>query len=775
MKKSILLLFAFLATMVAQAQPADVPTVTTTDNVYPLYVNGGQNGFQFYDWGGGTGTAATVNGTNVYQISNFAYFGCGFNKVDVSNKKYFHIDVYPMQDMTLAAVMICRNEADNANEGEKGVDLPALTANQWNSIDIPVQDYLDIDALLTRLYQIKLVSKVVAHSPGFAASDGFENADRTCTFYIGNEYFYGTRVTDTQAPVLTQAEATTVNGNDVTLTLNATDDNANITYTITDAANNKTYTAYGKAGTATTTTITGLEGNTSYSFTVQASDMGSNKSNTMTVDFTTPAGFVLTSAPAPTTDASKVKSLFSDAYTPATAYNIGGWGQATQYEVKQVGADNIIHMTKFNYEGFEFTSDLDLSDMNMVHIDVLPRQAMKMRLTPIMRGGAPTENPIELGTLVPNQWNSINLPLSKIGLDFANYKAFQLKLDWGSSSDEVYVDNIYFYNDGQGGFTFNVSNNTATVTGDLTADNVAQINEADVMYIDLTGVTSVADGVKITPKHKNALIAVTGTHGDTNVAADKYVALAGTPNMVVQDTWLFPVTKLQIIDEPTEPQWMGERTVNTDIKFISTGNTGYKVTRAIPAHTFVTSYTTSVVDNLPAGITAWEATGYDGTISFNKVNTMAAFFPYVLYNSNDVATDFSFEGTGDFALLGWSTSNVAAHAVGSASFQGNFANKLTDGVQWILQNNTGTGSAEESVVFKQANGATITAFRAYFTGLTAPAAAKFNNFGEVTGINNVNVQAAGNGKVYSINGAEVNAAHLQKGIYIVNGKKMIIK
>jgi hypothetical protein len=417
--------------------------------------------------------------------------------------------------------------------------------------------------------------------------------------------------------------------------------------------------------------------------------------------------------------------------------------------------------------------------MNYLHIDVLPRQAMTMGITPIMRVGSPVENSTSLGTLTADQWNSIDIPLSKIGLDFANYAAFQLKLDKGAGSDEVYVDNIYFYNNGQGNFFVETANGVATVGGDLTADNVTQVNDADAMFIDLTGVASVAEGVTLSPKHKNALIAVTGTHGDTNVAAAKYAALAGTPNMVVQDIWLFPVTQIQITDAPTEPQWMGQRAVNQDVKFISTGSTGYKVTRVIPAKSFVTTYTTAAVNiaDLPAGLTAWEATGYDGTaITFAKAGTIAAFFPYVLYNANDAEVTFSFAGTGDFNLNGWATGNVAAHAVGSANFQGNLASMATDGSQWILQNATGTGSADESVVFKKGTGATITAFRAYFTGIAENTTAKFNGFDTPTGITHHDAGTAAQGKVYNVNGMEMtNTGHLPKGIYVTNGKKFVVK
>ncbi|MGI6242306.1 MAG: hypothetical protein ACOYJK_02020 [Prevotella sp.] len=784
MKKTLLLLVALISMLTVKAQPTDVPAVSADDAIL-LYSNGGQNGFNFYDWGGGRGIAVDINGTQVYQISNFAYFGCGFSKMDVSNKKFYHIDVYPMQDIELGVVMINHNEAGTANDGEKGVNLGTLTANQWNSFDIPVQDYLDKDAAMTRLYQIKLVKKVVANSTGIAAGDGFENADRSETFYIGNEYFYGTRVEDTENPVLVSAEATDVKGEEVTITMNATDNNDKITYIITDAAHNKSYTKEATSGNDATITIKGLSGLTEYTFTVQAKDIAGNLSETQTVTFTTGEGFKLTAAPTPTVDAAVVKSIFSDVYTPATTYNIGGWEQSTQYETMTVGSDNLIHLQNYNYLGFEFASDVDLSDMNYVHIDILPRQDMVFGITPIMRGGSPTENSQSVGTLVANQWNSIDIPLPKFGLDFTNFKAFQLKLDKGNGSDIVYVDNIYFYNNGQGDFFIETANGVATVGGTVTPENVAQINEADAMAIDLKGVTAIEEGVKIEPMHKNTLIIVTGTTGETNVADNKYAAITGTPNMVIlrHDGYLFPVTQLQITDDPTEPQWMGERNEFKNIKFLSTGSTGYKVTRSLPAKRFGTIYTTSVVnaEDIPAGVTIWEATGYDGTtITFSKANDAAAFFPYVIYNANDEATDFSFSGTGDFNLLDWSIGNVASHAVGDealgVAFQGNFATATTDGTQWIIQNAEGQGTSDESVVFKRGNGAKITAFRSYFTGLDAGVKAKFNNFNEVTGINSLNMNTTNNGKVYNLNGMEAkNTGDLQKGVYIVNGKKVIIK
>lgn len=82
---------------------------------------------------------------------------------------------------------------------------------------------------------------------------------------------------------------------------------------------------------------------------------------------------------------------------------------------------------------------------------------------------------------------------------------------------------------------------------------------------------------------------------------------------------------------------------------ISTGNTGWKVTRTIPAHTHATVCVTNPIVNIPANLSAWEAVDYDETtgIKFNKANIIGANFPYVVRNATDDDTDLSFTGTND--------------------------------------------------------------------------------------------------------------------------------
>jgi hypothetical protein len=259
-------------------------------------------------------------------------------------------------------------------------------------------------------------------------------------FYLDHFYFAKPAVDDAQAPTLDVAELVSAGIGSATLKLKATDDKSTqVTYVITDQ-NSKTYTTKGNSGAEITYTIGGLEYGADYTFTITAKDDNENVSDSKTVTATTLA---MVAAPVPDKAAANVVSLYSDSYTAATTWAPGGWGQATVQTEESVGDNKVLKFTSFNYFGFDsFSDQLDLSDMEYVHIDVLPLQDMNLRITPILVGRS--ENATSVGTLTPGVWNSKDIKLSDLGLDYAN-KAFQLKLDNGTGTEILYVDNIYFW------------------------------------------------------------------------------------------------------------------------------------------------------------------------------------------------------------------------------------------------------------------------------------------------------------------------------------------
>ena|GEM_PF-792629 len=255
-------------------------------------------------------------------------------------------------------------------------------------------------------------------------------------------------IEDTEAPTVNASEAAKTEES-ITLTLTGTDNSSKyLTYEV--AANDIPATYFfGPAGANTTAVFSNLNGGTTYNFAIYSIDGKGNRSAIKELSVTTTGeAFVLTPAPAPTKAAANVKSIYSDAYTPATTYEYGTWGQSTQVATETVEEDNILHLTNFNYLGFVYATDLDLSDMEYVHIDILPMQAMDFGITPILRAagsGTATEKSQSVGALNVKEWNSIDIPLTQFaGMDFTQL-SHQLKIDKGTGTLTVYVDNIYFW------------------------------------------------------------------------------------------------------------------------------------------------------------------------------------------------------------------------------------------------------------------------------------------------------------------------------------------
>lgn len=591
---------------------------------------------------------------------------------------------------------------------------------------------------------------------------------------------------DTEKPVMVKAEATNIFDTKATLTLNATDNrNGTLTYKVTIGENS--YTTTGSAGKDATIDITGLTAETKYDFSVTAADMAGNVSDAKTGTFTTAKALTLTAPDAPTVAADKVISVLSGAYTAATTWGFGGWGQATVAENVTVDGAPMIHLSKFNYIGLDnFSNQLDLSGMTHMHFDVLPiAMTGALGVTPILASGDPKERSTKVGdatTFKAQQWNAVDIALSDFGLDFINNKVFQIKFDQGNNAtDELYIANIYFYKKSADETGVTINKNVAKVAGPVTAANVEQINSADVMNIDLTGVTSIEKGITIQPKHNNAIIVVSGTYSEetvegvttaTTTADSKFDLIKDMANVVVlaSDGYYHPLKQLEFVDIPGEPMWTGIRELND---FISTGTTGWKVTRTIKAGAHASVCVIMAINNIPEGLSAWEAVDYDETVGlkFTKANVIGGNFPYIVRNTADHDIDLSFTGTGDINFKSYVNNEAYKKQVGSTNiwFCGNWKEALvTDGTQWIVK----TDGIHASVV--KANGTKISPFRAYFTGIPEGASAKLNFIdGEATGINGVNAEAAADGAIYNLAGQKVSAAY--KGIVIKNGKKYLMK
>jgi hypothetical protein len=152
--------------------------------------------------------------------------------------------------------------------------------------------------------------------------------------------------------------------------------------------------------------------------------------------------------PAPTPPAlspANVISIYSGAYSdvPGTNFN-PGWGQSTLVTNHMVQNDSVMKYALFNYQGIAFADTVDASGMDFLHVDVWSADTINPNIFCISPG--PQEKSYNLA-LTPNQWNSFDIPIAAFttssSVDIA--KLIQMKFDGGSSTQTIYIDNIYFY------------------------------------------------------------------------------------------------------------------------------------------------------------------------------------------------------------------------------------------------------------------------------------------------------------------------------------------
>jgi hypothetical protein len=228
--------------------------------------------------------------------------------------------------------------------------------------------------------------------------------------------------------------------------LKATDNSGAVTYTIKYGTT--TLSTTGTSAVQKSYIVTGLTPETIYNFSVDAKDATGNAAanNPITVSATTIKGSVFGPAPVPSLLAANVISIFSDPYTNvATGFDM--WYATTMTEttidtdkiksVKSTAANAAFGTPNINPE-----VDLTASNMEKLHADIYPTVATTMSLGVVTATG---ECKLPL-TLIPNQWNSIDLSLTTLK---ANNPASDLskvkQVGFWLVNGTYYLDNLLFY------------------------------------------------------------------------------------------------------------------------------------------------------------------------------------------------------------------------------------------------------------------------------------------------------------------------------------------
>lgn len=377
------------------------------------------------NWGQATQQSIIqVGANNVMKYANFNYQGTQFDHVFpvATGMKYMHLDIWTETETKVDVYPICWNGSGNEAEKFKTVTIGSSDQGSWKSVDIPLTDFTSQGLTMVDVYQIKLVG-----------SGGK-------TVYFDNIYFYdNTAVADTEAPTAFTATAGTISSDQVELLLNATDNSGAVVYTISYGSGPTVLTTSGLSGVQKSYMVTGLTGSTAYAFSVTAKDAANNAAanNPVVVNATTLSG--IPAAPTPTVDASRVISVYSDAYTnlPATLQN--WWGNT--FTASVLGGNAAMKNVSVCCFGYEFAAKpINVSSMTKLHVDIYPTTLASLSLG-ITDGGDRMKNGI---TLTANQWNAIDLPLSELtGANLATVN----QIGFWNLNGTFYYDNLYFYND----------------------------------------------------------------------------------------------------------------------------------------------------------------------------------------------------------------------------------------------------------------------------------------------------------------------------------------
>lgn len=174
-----------------------------------------------------------------------------------------------------------------------------------------------------------------------------------------------------------------------------------------------------------------------------------------------------TAATTPTLPSDDVISIFSDAYDDEPIDYLNGYwigdGSTTLSEIIEIEGDEVVRYSQLNFVGIQFTAPtIDVSGMTHIHMDLwtpdptaLPAE-FKILLIDLgpdnsFEGSDGSSHTITLKspTLQTEQWISVDIPLSEFfGLTTLNNLA---QIGLSGNLPNMFVDNIYFYDDGQGG------------------------------------------------------------------------------------------------------------------------------------------------------------------------------------------------------------------------------------------------------------------------------------------------------------------------------------
>lgn len=794
-------------------EPTDVPTPNIdAENVKAIFSHHYTEVGAIIE-GAWSRTNVVYNSKKALKVNNFAYiqFTLGAEH-KAQGMERIHLDVFPAENMP---TIVIRAQGDGFSK-QKMLDLNNGT---WdNDVDFSLTE--DLGLTEDQINNITVI-QIVKNNVGSGNGDGTEE------FYIGNLYFYKpSSPADTEKPVMVSATKGEIAGTTAKVTLNATDNSGHVKYVLTekDAKVAAITTELQTAGTDYEYTISGLSQNTEYTFTITAQDAAGNESeNNKEVNFTT-SNVIGTSGTGVTgtngggtagleysynieqngTDINVTFTCTNDGdYTGLVSWiwdNTDGFkeigsGYATITKTLNYAAGTTIKVAcKWAYAGG--MSVTDYIEYTVADVAPTPTEGYyiigNMNDWEINNNYKLTRNETAATTeyyfpsLALTTTSQFKVVYSADGTEKNTYYPDGIGNNYGENGEIASDGNytIFFRPNGDGGddWFYNVIYVTSMIDAGVDQTTGAHI---------LTGVWDAAKFASIDAMDKAAAYDLTGvdftgvaTPIDMEGKTDNPYSLfiTSTPNTVNRNEVVWDATNNRyngfglFFSEP----WDSDKSFN-----IATGVAPIHVTSPFFQRLFDKAgyYVTMTVPfdyaSIPDGTngtkfyemsTATTASSTT-TITFTEVTSITKNKPYLVYS-----------GTGGITIpdagvvtIDWADNETTGAA---ANFKNNYAlQTLNDAKYHVLPSGV---DSEAGINFMRAQGATLRPFRAYLE--TNATSARINVvFDDATGIHAATTeQLEGIFNIYSIDGKLVrqnteSKIGLEKGIYIINGKKVVIK
>lgn len=424
---------------IVPAAPATAPTWPANQvksifsDAYP-FAPASLNSYNEGWWNAPTLTIDTVDGDSYlhYNLYRDGMIGAQFAEVSVALMEKIHIDVFSSADGSVTFRPIIAGDTEAQNNVKQTL---TLVGGQWNSFDFDMSDFGEHN--WTRVFQYAIEGYQAGGLVGEHIS-------------VDNIYFYRTTpIEDDEAPTNVSGRTESEDYFSATLALAAEDNMGSVLF-IVKLGEDTVATGGGLSADTVLVTVKNLLPDAAYTFEVIATDDSGNAADAIEVSAHTKAA----PAPAPTPElaAEDVKSLFSDAYEPATTVNDfrqDWWQGATLAQGQLAEGDNVLYyicVSEAGAHGWAFAA-LDATGYNKLHISIYPLAEGSFKIYPVVSGTEEASYYRTSETLTANEWN-------EVVFDFADLAMSPMgQLGWNSYAalGSFFIDNVYFFKEAEEG------------------------------------------------------------------------------------------------------------------------------------------------------------------------------------------------------------------------------------------------------------------------------------------------------------------------------------